>query len=77
MAEPAANRQAPKKKQTLWQVFTSTCAAAFGVQTDKNRERDFAEGKISNYIIAGIVFTVIFIAAITVIVRIVLSYAGL
>jgi len=77
MKDPAAEPLTPKKKQTLWQVFTSTCAAAFGVQTDKNRQRDFAEGKISSYIFAGIVFTGIFIAVIAVIVRLVLSNAGL
>lgn len=77
MAKPTAKKPPSKNKQSVWHVFTSTCAAAFGVQTDKNRHRDFAEGNIKAYIIVGIVFTLIFIASITFIVRLVLSHAGL
>ncbi|MEH6359055.1 MAG: DUF2970 domain-containing protein, partial [Pseudomonadales bacterium] len=29
------------QKLTLWQIICSVFAAAFGVQSDKNRERDF------------------------------------
>ena len=56
-----------------WQVFSSVFAAAFGVQSSKNRERDFRQGKFIYYAIAGAVFTLIFLVSIFVIVRLVLA----
>lgn len=61
---------------TPWQVVTSTVAAAFGVQSSRNRERDFSRGKASHFIIAGIVFTVLFVLAVVGVVNLVLSSAG-
>lgn len=55
------------------QVLQSTLAAALGVQSRKNRERDFEKGKASHFIIAGILFTLIFIGVMVTIVRTVLS----
>ena len=46
---------------TFWQVLSSTLAAAFGVQSSKNRERDFTKGKPSQFIFMGIGFTVVFV----------------
>lgn len=53
------NPNEPDKLSTL-QVAASTIAAAFGVQSRKNRERDFARGRLSQFVIAGIVFTATF-----------------
>lgn len=55
------------------QVLQSTMAAALGVQSSKNRKRDFAEGRASQFIIAGIVFTALFVGIMVLIVRTVLS----
>jgi hypothetical protein len=60
---------------TFWQVVSSTLAAAFGVQSSRNRERDFTHGKPLHFIIAGIIFTVLFVVAMVVIVNLVLSGA--
>ena len=60
----------------LWQIVSSVFAAAFGVQSKKNRERDFQHGKPVVFIIAGIVGTVVFIATVYAIVSTVLSQAG-
>ena len=57
------------------QVLQSTLAAALGVQSRKNRERDFQEGKASQFIVAGVLFTLIFIGVMVTIVRTVLSGA--
>jgi hypothetical protein len=46
---------------TFWQVLSSTLAAAFGVQSSKNRERDFSRGKPSQFIFMGIGFTFVFV----------------
>lgn len=62
-----------RKGVTAWQVVQSTLAAALGVQSRKNRERDFEQGKASHFIFAGIAFTLVFIGVMVAIVRVVLS----
>jgi len=46
---------------TTAQVVGSTLAAAFGVQSKENKVRDFERGKPHQFIIAGVVFTLIFL----------------
>jgi len=58
------------------QLLQSTLAAALGVQSGKNRQRDFEQGKPSQFIFAGILFTLVFIGILITIVRIVLSNVG-
>ena len=43
------------------QILQSSLAAAFGVQSHKNRVQDFEEGNAGWFILAGNVFTVVFI----------------
>lgn len=65
---------APERKGvTGLQVLQSTLAAALGVQSRKNRERDFEQGKASHFIFAGIVFTLVFIGVMIAIVSTVLG----
>ena len=45
-------------------IIQSTLAAAIGVQSKKNRERDFEEGNAGAFIAAGIIFTALFIATV-------------
>ena len=52
----------------ILRVVKSTLAAAIGVQSKKNRERDFEEGNAGTFIVAGILFTVLFVATIVVVV---------
>ncbi|MDB2621542.1 DUF2970 domain-containing protein [Porticoccaceae bacterium] len=54
----------------------SILAAAIGVQSDKNRERDFANGSPLTFIIGGFVFTFFFIATVALVVGFVLSRAN-
>lgn len=49
------------KPPTFWQLLYSVLAAAFGVQTGKNRERDFTHGKPLHFIAMGTAFTLVFI----------------
>ncbi len=51
----------PKKKLTLTQVMFSTAATAFGVQSSKNRERDFSSEDPLLFILSGIIFTLVFV----------------
>jgi len=51
-------------KPTITQVIKSVLAAFIGVQSEANRKKDFESGSLSTYVIAGIIFTVLFIVAI-------------
>lgn len=61
------------KKPGLGALIKSILAAAIGVQSDKNRHRDFEQGSPLAFIIGGFVFTFLFIATIATIVGFVLS----
>lgn len=54
-------------------IIQSTLAAAIGVQSKKNRERDFEEGNAGAFIAAGIIFTALFIATVLAVVQWVLA----
>lgn len=54
-------------------IVWSTLAAAFGVQSEKNRERDFKHGNIWVFIAAGIIFTTLFVFTVIGIVKLVLA----
>jgi diacylglycerol kinase len=58
------------------QVLSSVVAAGLGVQSRRNRERDFRQGRFAVFVAAGIVFTLLFIAAVFTVVQLVLKSAG-
>ena len=60
----------------FFDVVKSVLSAMIGVQSDKNRERDFAKGKPIHYIVIGLVFTVLFILTVWGVVQLVLHLAG-
>ena len=51
-------------KPTIIQVVKSVLAAFIGVQSEANRKKDFEHGSLSTYIIAGMIFTVLFVVTI-------------
>lgn len=57
----------------MWRVVLSTMAAAFGVQSRKNLEEDNKSQSILPYVVAGIVFTAVFITVLVTAVKLVLS----
>lgn len=61
------------KSVSMRSVIGSVFAAAFGVQSSRNRERDFSQGSYRHFIIAGIVFTVLFVLTLIAVVRVVLG----
>ncbi|HCP56413.1 MAG: DUF2970 domain-containing protein [Pseudomonadaceae bacterium] len=61
---------------TLWEMLQSIIAAAFGVQSGKNRSRDFSRGKPSHFIILGLLATLVFVLVLYALVRTVLYFAG-
>lgn len=73
---PTTEQPGSANKPTLPQVIASALAAAFGVQSSKNQHRDFTAGSAKTFIITGVIGTVAFISAIVLLVRLVLSKAG-
>ncbi len=61
---------------TIFTVVGSIFASWFGVQSNKNRERDFTHGKASTFIFAGLVFFVLFILFVIGIVQLVMHFAA-
>ncbi|MFT5693191.1 MAG: hypothetical protein ACI92E_002528 [Oceanicoccus sp.] len=47
----------PEQGLTVFQIFGSIFSSFYGVQSSKNRERDFQRGKAKQFIAAGIVVT--------------------
>lgn len=73
-----AELESPRhQKPNIFQIVLSTFAAAFGVQSNKNRERDFQGGSLTTYIVSGVVFTVLFVFAVLFVVRLVLAASGI
>lgn len=64
------------KPLTLGEMLQSVLSAALGVQSGKNRSRDFTRGKPSHFIILGVLFTAVFALVILGIVKLVLHLAG-
>lgn len=64
------------KPPTFWQMLHSVMAAAFGVQSAKNRARDFSHGKPSQFLIMGLLFTGVFALILFAIVKLILHLAG-
>ena len=62
----------PDKVGGFKDTAKSVGAAFIGVQSDSNRERDFTQGKLSHFIIAGVIGVVIFIGVLIAIVSLVL-----
>jgi hypothetical protein len=78
MATAETQKEKPEiKPPTLWQTVKSVNAAFFGVQSSKNRERDFTKGKASHFIVIGILMTVVFVFVILFFVKLALKNAGL
>lgn len=65
------------KPPSLLQVVGSVLASFFGVQSARNRERDFKKGRAETFIIVGLVMTAVLVLAIVVIVKLVLHNAGM
>jgi len=74
--EITVTEESKPKKPGLGSLVKSILAAAIGVQSNKNRERDFQEGNPLAFIIGGFVFTLLFIATMATVVGLVLSNNG-
>ncbi|KXI29194.1 DUF2970 domain-containing protein [Paraglaciecola hydrolytica] len=58
-------------KAKLFDVFKSVAASMFGVQSAKNRERDFQQSSIVPYIVVGVIFVLLLIIGLVAVVSII------
>lgn len=63
------------KGPALLDVVKSVLASFFGVQSEKNRERDFQHGRPVHYIVIGLAATALFVLLMWGIVSLILSSA--
>jgi hypothetical protein len=59
--------------RSLWRIFSSTLAAFFGVQTDRNRQRDFSSDSPLPFILMGIVLASLLVLTLALVVSRVLE----
>jgi len=67
---------APRGRLSILQVAQSVIAASIGVQSNRNRERDFRQGSAKTFIIAGLIGTLLFILTVYTVVSLVLKASG-
>ena len=56
----------------LKELSGSVAAAALGVQSSENRERDFSRGKLHQFVLAGVLATALFVGSVLTAVNILL-----
>ena len=65
-----------KRAPSLFSVLGSVLASMFGVQSNRQREKDFAHGKPSQFILVGLFMTAVFILLIYGVVSLVMHLSG-
>ena len=76
MSDEQQHNETDSKPPGFLSLVASALSAAIGVQSEKNRQRDFSQGNYRHFIIIGIVLTVVFVLTVIAVVRLVLSTAG-
>jgi hypothetical protein len=69
-------KQSGKEKLGFFQVLGSVLASFFGVQKNETRERDFRHGRARDFILVGLLLTLVFILAVWGVVQLVMRLAG-
>lgn len=63
-------------KPSIVDTIKSVLASFIGIQSEKNRRRDFQHGNPAQFILVGLVLTILFIVIMIVIVKIILASAS-
>lgn len=72
VAEPASEPEV-RSGTSFWRIAQSVGAGLIGVQSRKNRERDFTEGKPIHFLVGGVIGTVLFLLAVWLLVQYLLA----
>jgi len=67
--------QSPKRPSLL-QEIGSVLASFFGVQSSRNRKRDFTQGSPARFVVLGLLMTAGFVMLVYTVVQLVLRSAG-
>ena len=70
------SNQNPSPTLSFGKLLMSVLSAFFGVQSEANRQRDFSSGKLSHFIIIGLILGLAFILIVIGVVQIVMKLAG-
>lgn len=73
---PQHDQSTPRGGLRFRQMISTILFGALGVQTNKARERDFTQGKLSHFIYFGLGFMLLFTLGIITVVKLVLYFAG-
>lgn len=65
-----------QEKPSLWEMCLSVLAGIFGVQSEKNHQRDFNKGSAWSFAFLGLIALLFFIIAVILLTRWALSLAG-
>jgi len=63
--------QHSSQKPSWWSVLMSVFAAAFGVQSRKNLDRDFSQNRVWPFLLAGIIFAAVLVIVVYLLVSII------
>lgn len=74
--DPAKHPAETDTPVSLWQTVVSVLWAFYGVQSDKNRQRDFSRGSAGTFIAVGFGLTTLFVLLMAGIVKLILASAG-
>lgn len=58
---PGRDAAESRRRLPFWRMMLSVVQASFGVQSRENKERDFAQGSITGFIVAALLFTASFV----------------
>jgi hypothetical protein len=64
-----------QRKLSFWQVLGSVSSSFLGIQKNERRERDFRHGRARDFIIVGILLTVVFVLTVWSVVQLVVRVA--
>lgn len=64
------------KRPSLLQEIGSVLASFFGVQSSRNRKRDFTQGSAARFVVLGLLMTAGFVMLVYTVVQLVLRSAG-
>lgn len=70
------DEQTPPRKSGVIGVVKSVLASFFGVQSERNRQRDFQQGNPAQFLVIGLIATLVFVLVMWGVVSLILNLAS-